>query len=263
MTIAIFDSGAGGLTVFKTFLNLSCAANYIYFADYQHLPYGDKKPAEVAAYVVDSVNFLAKKKIDALVIACNTATSLAIKELRNQSQFNFPIFGMEPAVKLAVDQLEQQDIGSRAKKAEVLIAATSITAKSQQLATLKQNFAHQANYDTVILPELITAVENNNFNQEKINNYLRKNINQEKKYDAIVLGCTHYSFFRDNFSELFPQSLIVDGNLGTASHLIKQLKLNCAKNQKNQENKEKISFYFSKKRNAKLRKKYQALLKVA
>jgi len=256
MKIAIFDSGAGGLTVLKTFLNLGCATDFIYFADYDHLPYGEKPAAEVSQYVLDSVDFLAKQQIDALIIACNTATSLAIGELRNQKRFNFPIFGMEPAVKLAVDSLAKQ---KREKKPTVLITATKITAKSQQLAKLKERFSQQANFSTVVLGELVRLVENNNFNQQIIDQYLRKSIEQKQNFDAIVLGCTHFSFFKENFQKLFGNSLILDGNLGTVTHVIQQLKLDCSPDAINPQP-PKIDFYFSQKRNLALAKKYQSLL---
>lgn len=256
MKIAIFDSGAGGLTVLKTFLNCNCKNDFIYFADYDHLPYGEKTTNEVSRYVLHSVDFLAKQEVDALVIACNTATSLAIRELRNQKRFNFPIFGMEPAVKLAVDTLKKQ---KRERKAEILITATNITAKSQQLSSLKQRFSQQANFSTSVLGKLVRFVEKNNFDQEKIDQYLRKNVDQNKEFDAIVLGCTHFSFFRDNFQRLFPNSLVVDGNLGTVKHVIKKLNLNCSENPINQK-KVKINFYFSQKKNPKLEEKYQSLL---
>lgn len=256
MTIAIFDSGAGGLTVLKTFLNLGCSNHFIYFADYDHLPYGEKSAAAVSQYVLDSVDFLAKQKIDALVIACNTATSLAIGELRNQQRFNFPIFGMEPAVKLAVDTLKKQ---KKEGTAEILITATNITAKSQQLSALKQRFSQQANFSTVVLGKLVKFVENNNFNQQTIDQYLRKKIDQNKKFDAIVLGCTHFSFFKENFQNLFPNSLIFDGNLGTVKHVIKKINLNCSATPINQK-KVKIEFFFSQKQNSQLEEKYQSLL---
>jgi glutamate racemase len=254
MTIAIFDSGAGGLTVLKTFLKSACLSNFIYFADYQHLPYGEKSPEAVSQYVLDSVDFLAKKNIDALVIACNTATSLAIGELRNQKKFNFPIFGMEPAVKLAVDTVAK---AKKAKKAEILLTATKITANSQQLAQLKKRFSKKANFETLVLGELVNFVENNVFNQEKIEIYLKSQIKYQKKFDAIVLGCTHFSFYEQNFKNMFPQSLVVDGNLGTVNHVIKKLNIDCLKEQKKQQ----ITFYFSQKKDSQLEKKYQSLLK--
>ncbi len=254
MTIAIFDSGAGGLTVLKTFLKLNCQANFIYFADTNHVPYGEKSPALVAQYVVDSVSFLAQKKIDALVIACNTATSLAIDELRNQSRFNFPIFGMEPAVKLAVDSLKNKT------PAKILITASAITANSQQLSQLKERFAKQAQFDTCVLSELVTFVENNQFAEKKIYNYLEKSLGQNKNFNAVVLGCTHFSFFKKYFEKFFgPKTLIVDGNLGTTQHVAEKLKLK--QWTKNQEKNNKISFYFSKKNNPQLEKKYQDFLK--
>ena len=258
MTIAIFDSGAGGLTVLKTFLNLGCLADFIYFADYQHLPYGEKQAKQVAQYVLDSVDFLAKKRVDALIVACNTATSLAIKELRNQERFQFPIFGMEPAVKLAVDQLKKTNDKGKFK---ILIAATEITAKSQQLTKLKQRFSNQAEFETVVLGKLVKFVEDNNFNQQTINLYLAKKIDQQKKFDAVVLGCTHFSFFRNNFINFFDsETLVVDGNLGTAQHVINRLQLACDENHQQNKDNQQLTFYFSKKRNIQLEKYYLDLL---
>jgi len=258
MTIAIFDSGAGGLTVLKTFLNLGCFADFIYFADYQHLPYGEKQPKEVAQYVLESADFLAKKGIDALIVACNTATSLAIAELRNQERFQFPIFGMEPAVKLAVDQLKKT---KKKEKCKILISSTEITAKSQQLTRLKQRFSDQAKFETVVLGDLVKFVENNNFDQQIINDYLAKKIDNQNNFDAVVLGCTHFSFFKKNFINYFgSDTLIVDGNLGTAQHVINQLQLNYGDKSLQNKNNQQLTFYFSKKRNIQLEKYYLDLL---
>ena len=258
MTIAIFDSGAGGLTVLKTFLNFGCLADFIYFADYQHLPYGDKQPKQVAQYVLDSADFLAEKGIDALIIACNTATSLAIAELRNQERFQFPIFGMEPAVKLAVDQLKKT---KKKEKYKILISSTEITAKSQQLTKLKQRFSNQAEFETVVLGDLVKFVEDNNFNQQTINHYLAKKIDSQKNFDAVVLGCTHFSFFKNNFINFFnPNTLVLDGNSGTAQHVINKLQLDCQQNNQQAKQSKQLTFYFSKKRNAQLEKYYRTLL---
>lgn len=192
------------------------------------------------------------------MIACNTATSLAIEELRNQTIFNFPIFGMEPAVKLAVDQLHNKN---KQKKAKILITATHITVHSQQLTDLKKRFSDQANFTTLVLGDLVKFVENNCFDQKIVDNYLKNKIDQKKQYDAIVLGCTHFSFFRKNFQRLFPESLICDGNLGTSLNVVKQLNLKCGKNEISKNKKPKIYFYFSQRIDSRLAKKYQDLLK--
>jgi glutamate racemase len=254
MKIAIFDSGAGGLSVLNTFLKLNCQANFIYFADTDKVPYGEKSPSLVAQYIIDNVSFLAKKNIDALVIACNTATSLAIDELRNQNKFKFPIFGMEPAVKLAIDSLKNKN------SVNILITASAITANSRQLKQLQKRFNKQANFETCVLGELVRFVENNQLNEEKIYNYLNKKFGQKRDFDAVVLGCTHFSFFKKTFEKFFgPKTLIVDGNLGTVQNVIQKLKIK--EKIKNQNEDNKIKFYFSKKNNSQLQKKYQDLLK--
>ena len=96
MKIGIYDSGIGGLSVLHRALKKMPEAEFIYYADTKHVPYGEKTREQIKEYVEEVLNFLIAKEVDAIVIACNTATSVATKEFRGE--FAVPIVGMEPAV---------------------------------------------------------------------------------------------------------------------------------------------------------------------
>ena len=118
MKIGIFDSGIGGLTVLAEALKEIPKGEFIYFADTGNVPYGTKSKEEVKDLVLRAGEFLYSKKIDALVVACNTATSIGIEELRKK--YNVPIIGMEPAVKLALNKEDNK---------KVLVMSTDLTLK--------------------------------------------------------------------------------------------------------------------------------------
>ena len=95
MKIGIYDSGIGGLSVLHRALKKMPEAEFIYYADTKHVPYGEKTREQIKGYVEEVLNFLIAKEVDAIVIACNTATSVATKEFRGE--FAVPIVGMEPS----------------------------------------------------------------------------------------------------------------------------------------------------------------------
>ena len=108
MKIGFFDSGIGGLTVLSEALKRLPHHDYLYYADTLHAPYGPKPKEEVRGYIFEAIEFLVRKGADIIVIACNTATSIAVNDLREKYQI--PIIGMEPAVKPAIEW------GSRKRK---------------------------------------------------------------------------------------------------------------------------------------------------
>ena len=106
MKIGLIDSGIGGLSVLHEAYHRLPGQEYLFFADVEHVPYGEKTPLQITGYMIENAQFLIDKGAEALVVACNTATSVAIKELR--SRFSIPILGMEPAVKPAVEETEKK-----------------------------------------------------------------------------------------------------------------------------------------------------------
>lgn len=216
MKIGIFDSGIGGLSVLHEAMRRYPHATYIYYADKNNVPYGEKTREQVLQYVKEILDFLIEKKCDAIVIACNTATSVATKELR--STYPIPIIGMEPAVKKAVELY-----GSTNKK--ILVAATPITVSGDKL----NNLISSLNYpyiDTIALPQLVRFAEKGEFDTLEVKNYLNETFKDYcfDEYEAIVLGCTHFNYFKDELKKLFGKHIhFVDGNKGTITHLFNKL----------------------------------------
>jgi len=215
MRIGFFDSGVGGITVLHEALRQLPAENYIYYADTKNVPYGTKSKLEVRKYILQAVDFMANEGIKALVVACNTATSIAINELRQK--YSFPILGMEPAVKPAVEK-------NCTKR--VLVAATPLTLQEEKYKNLITKLGHPHIIDGVALPELVEYAENSIFEEQIILAYLKQKLGSYnlKDYGTVVLGCTHFPFYQEVFRKLFPEdTYIIDGNKGTIKYLKKVL----------------------------------------
>lgn len=250
MRIGIFDSGVGGITVLNEALKQLPNEEYIYYADTVNVPYGTKPKEEVKGYIFDVVRFLVNKNIDALVIACNTATSIAIKELREL--YDFPIIGMEPAVKPAIE---------KSKDKKVIVTATSLTLKEKKFNDLVTRLHSEDIVDPLPLPKLVEYAENFIFDEETIIPYLLKELAPYdlEEYGTIVLGCTHFPFYKDYFKKIVPEDIkIIDGNYGTIRHLKNTLELNGAESSVEGDN---ITFYLSGKEDNVVLKKYLDILK--
>lgn len=215
MCIGFFDSGVGGITVLHEALKQLPKENFIYFADTDHVPYGTKTKEEVKSLVFEAVDFLSQEGIKALVVACNTATSIAISDLR--LKYNFPILGMEPAVKPAVEKN-----GSK----RVLVTATPLTLQEEKYQNLISKLDYARIVDGVALPELVEYAEKNILDEKIIVPYLSQKLATYDLYlyGTVVLGCTHFPFFKSCFQKLFPQATdIIDGSIGTVNYLKKIL----------------------------------------
>lgn len=208
--IGFFDSGIGGISVLSYARRHLPGADYIYYADTDHVPYGTKSREEIIRYSDAAVGFLAEQGVSAAVVACNTATSMAITYLREK--YPFPIVGMEPAVKPAAAAHRGESI---------LVCATPVTIAGKKLHTLiEHNYPSDDLPDLVGLPGLVTFAENGIFDRETVCEYLSTVINKTKNYTAVVLGCTHFGYFRDSFRELLGDVDLIDGTKGTVNRLI-------------------------------------------
>ena len=148
MKIGFYDSGIGGLTIFKEAIK-RINAEYMYLGDNLNAPYGIKEKEEVKKYIFDNVDYLINNGCKIIVIACNTATSLAVKQLR-QMYPDICIIGTEPAVKIAVD--------SKIKE-RILVCATSITVKEGKLKELIDKLNARNIVDLVALDSLVKFAE--------------------------------------------------------------------------------------------------------
>ncbi|MNZ86185.1 Glutamate racemase 2 [compost metagenome] len=213
MRIGFFDSGIGGLTVLAEALRMLPDKDYLYMADTLHVPYGTKPKEAVKAYVFEAVETMIGEGIDALVVACNTATSIAINDLREH--YSLPIVGMEPAVKPAVEM-------NRATGKRVLVFATPLTLQMPKYYALVSRVDEKGIVDSLPLPELVPYCEALQFDRQIMSAYFMDKLSSYNldDYGIIVLGCTHYPFYKDILQELLPPHIeIVDGNLGTIKRL--------------------------------------------
>ena len=209
--IGIFDSGIGGLTVLKKIIQVLPNEKYIYYADIDNVPYGTKPKEDVKKYIKDAIDFFISKNVKAIVIACNTATSIAIKEIRQM--YTIPIVGIEPAAKPAVENRREK---------RVLIMATPTTIREEKLKYLLRRLEAEEYVDLVPMPKLVEFAENGDFTSKEVEQYIvyqLKNHNLEE-YSELVLGCTHFPFFKEILSKIFPKDTqIIDGSLGVANRL--------------------------------------------
>lgn len=211
MRIGFFDSGIGGLSVLYEALRQLPQEDYLYYADDANIPYGNKSKEEIRCCVFEAVDFLAGMDIKALVVACNTATSAAILDIR--LKYGFPIIGMEPAVKPAIQSVD----GKR-----VLVFATPLTLRESKFIGLLSQVDTHNTVDFLPLQELVAFAEAYQFDRTVILSYLKERLKDYdlNRYGAVVLGCTHFPFFKDHIREIFPEdTVIVDGNRGTVQNL--------------------------------------------
>lgn len=185
LTIGIFDSGVGGLSVLHHIRDALPGARLIYVADSGHVPYGDKSPAYIEARSHTLTRFLLEQGADAIVIACNTATAAAAASLR--ASFNLPIVAMEPAVKPAVAATRTGVVG---------VLATVGTLESARFAALLEKYAGNVEIVTQGCPGLVECVERGELESDSTRELLGRYIAplRERNADALILGCTHYPF---------------------------------------------------------------------
>lgn len=212
MQIGFFDSGIGGLTVLHQAKRAMPQEDYLYYADTDHVPYGRKTKGEIKQYVQEAVDFIAEQGVKALVVACNTATSVAIKDLR--ARYSFPILGMEPAVKPAVNDTHCTK--------RILVTATPVTIREEKLQNLLHQVDQHHQVDLLPLPRLVEFAEQGNFTDGQAEAYLREILSafDLEQYCTVVLGCTHFNYFKDSFHKILPEEIIMlDGSDGTVKNL--------------------------------------------
>lgn len=234
MKVGIFDSGIGGLSVLHRAMREMPDTEFIYYADKDHVPYGEKKTEEIKGFIEEILCFLIEKEVDAILIACNTATVVATKEFREQ--FPVPIVGMEPAVKKAVEEFQDSDM-------RIMVIATPITIAGEKLHSLVERVDKEGKADLLPLPKLVRFAENGDFTSPEIDEYLKEEMGKFPldQYTALVLGCTHFNYFKKQFCKIFPGYIhFVDGNEGTVRQLKRVLP------RKSDEAKEqKVEYYYS------------------
>ncbi|MBR1471545.1 MAG: glutamate racemase [Lachnospiraceae bacterium] len=215
MKIGLFDSGIGGLTVLHTAMRMMPQETYLYYADTDHVPYGTKSVEEIRAYSDAAVAFLQAQGCDAVVIACNTATSAAAAYLRQK--YTFPVIGIEPAVKPAVEHGGEK---------RILVVATPLTIREKKLHDLIDRVDERHKVDILALPELVSFAEQGVFESDAVRDYLAEKLGllDPQVYGTLVFGCTHFNHFAPVFRRLLGKQIqMIDGSAGTVRHLMNRM----------------------------------------
>lgn len=216
MKIGFFDSGIGGATIFKRAI-AEIPADYYYFADNLNAPYGIKEKNEVKKFTFNAINVLIQKGCKIIVIACNTATSVAISELRKKYK-DIIFIGTEPGVKPAINN---------SKDKKVIVTGTTITINGEKLVSLVENLNAKAKVEFLPLDKIVKFAENNNTNTDEIREYLKEKFDkfELKNYSAVVLGCTHFPIYRKIFEEILGTNIqIIDSSKGVVNNLNSKVK---------------------------------------
>tara|TARA_B110000238_G_C16053864_1_gene407337 strand:+ start:54 stop:857 length:804 start_codon:yes stop_codon:yes gene_type:complete len=214
--IGIFDSGIGGISVMAHIQNLLPDESLAYVADSLYAPYGLKSNHEILDRSKAVIDYLIKNKSSKLiVVACNTATAAAIKDLRQI--YKIPIIGMEPAIKPSTKSTKCKRVG---------ILATNGTLESAKFSALLETYSGEIEFNTQPCPGLVELIEQGRINDSSISNLIQKFLNPliERKVDTIVLGCTHYVFIRNIIENIMgPEVKIIDTGLAVAKQVKNKL----------------------------------------
>ena len=211
LPIGVFDSGLGGISVLAEIIKLLPYEEFVYFADTLHAPYGDKPEDVVRALSIKATEFLSSIGIKCLVVACNTATGAAINEIRKMCAF--PVVGMDPAVKPAVEL---------ALNGKILVMATPLTLKSKKFNDLIRHYKHCSEIVPLPCPGLVEIVEKGHIHGQEIEDYLSRIFSTVDKEDvsSVVLGCTHFVLIKEEIKKAAGKEIVViDGNYGTAKQV--------------------------------------------
>lgn len=192
--IGIFDSGMGGLSVWREVRRLLPEESVIYLADGKNCPYGDRTKEEIADYTLQAVEELVARGAKLIVVACNTATAVAIDTLRREYDY-IPFVGMEPAVKPAA---------LSTRSGTIAILATRASLKGELFRLTSSKYASRVRILTSVGEGFVEAVEEGREGEPETLDMVRRSLEPliEEGADRIVLGCTHYPFLREAMEQV-------------------------------------------------------------
>lgn len=213
-SIAVFDSGVGGISVLRELVKLLPNENYLYFGDSANAPYGARTTEDIRSLTLSTAEMLLGRGCKALVVACNTATAAAIDALRQQYP-DTVIIGIEPALKVAADRFPTGRIG---------VMATAVTLREEKFHHQLDRFPG-VQVSTIPVTGLVELVEAGLGDTEAAHTLLQPQLAPYSgKLDAVVLGCTHYPFAAKAISQILgPGTVLLDGGEGTARETKRRL----------------------------------------
>lgn len=193
--IGVFDSGVGGLTVLRELIRELPNEKYIYFADLKNSPYGNKTGEEIFEFSSKIIEFLVSKGVKLIAVACNTASSYKMDELRKK--YKVPIITV---LESGVEEIKSDSKG-------ILLAATKATVESGKYDEKIKEINSKAQIYKVACIDIVDFIENRELNSDEIasvvDSYMKnfKEDIEEKKIDTLILGCTHYPIWQEYFEE--------------------------------------------------------------
>ena len=211
--IGVFDSGSGGMSVFREIYALLPEAGYVYYADNAFCPYGEKSPEEIRERARRITGILLSKGCRVIVVACNTATAAAIKTLREEYP-DIPFIGMEPAVKPAALGTKTGIIG---------VLATAGTLKGSKYLTTKGRYEDGVEIVERVGEGFVELVEKGILDGPEAESVVRRSLQPliDAGADTIVLGCTHYPFLLPVMKKTAPDGIrFIDPAPAVARHLV-------------------------------------------
>ena len=211
--IGVFDSGIGGLTVVKAIVDSMPREDIVYFGDTAHVPYGTRSPRQVTEYVLADVEFIYSFRPKAIVIACNTADSIAREKV--EELYDVPVFGVvEPTSKKAAETTKNGKIG---------VIATKATVNSEAYNKAIKKYNESAEVYAKACPLLVPLVENGRFHKgdKVVETVLKEYLDplNEQGIDTLILGCTHYPLLQDIIEELYPDINVISSSVVLAETL--------------------------------------------
>lgn len=211
LAIGVFDSGMGGLTVLRALRASLPHESFIYLGDTARLPYGTKSPETVQQYAVQMARLLVLRRIKALVIACNTATTAALPHLQAMLS-DMPVLGVvQPGASAAV---------AATKNHRIAVIATETTIAAQAYQALISASLPQANIQARACSLLVALAEEGMVNNAIAKAALAHYLTEFDEEDTLLLGCTHFPVFKPLLHELLPPHVtVVDSAAATAAAL--------------------------------------------
>jgi glutamate racemase len=207
--LGVFDSGIGGLTVVKRIISILPLENIVYFGDTARVPYGSKSNSTVIEYSIQDTKFLLSKNVKLIVVACNTASSVALKELR--SRFDIPVIGMiEPGALMAVKNTKIGKIG---------VIGTSATINNKAYSDAISKLDPKIQVCEKACPLFVPLAEEGWVDHKATyliaQEYLKEL--KEQKADTVVLGCTHYPILAKIIQEVLGDNVtLIDSGIAAA-----------------------------------------------
>lgn len=216
--IGIFDSGLGGLSCVFSFMKELPNESFIYFGDTARTPYGDKDERTIQAFTNQIADFLTSQNVKMLVIACNTVSALCTEQLR-QRHPDIPVVGIiEPTVRYIDENLDC------VKKLGII--ATNATIKSSAYTTLIQQCMPEKKVSAKACPMFVPMIENGFHEGEVVEALIRhymEDFIKEEGIEQLVLGCTHYPFFRSSIEKMYPQLQIINPSEIIVKEIVREM----------------------------------------